>query len=174
MKKRWIAVLIAALLVLALLLVMLCVRAAGRQKRLQSLNAFVGGVKGVAANLADLDDSPEMAMNGAKTYFYSLSERGAILPLRSLIDETIWVQFRYALQQDAYQEFSAIYDRYRAGDVLSEDDRAYLDKLRAAMETLLDSLLEPDGRTYRRQAANKDYLSRQLADFSAAVSVYGK
>ena len=155
-------------LLLALLLLALLAGCGKTQARAQVLNPFVSAAKGVTANLAELGGAPEPAMRAGMTYFNSLLEPAALTPLRSFVDDGEWGRFEYALRE-AHGRYSEISDRVCAGEPLREEDRAYLDTLRAALETLLDSLLKEDGRTYRREALKKDYLSAQLAAFSAAV-----
>ena len=156
-------------ILLALLLLALLAACGGKtQTRAQALNPFVSAAKGVTANLAELDDAPEPAMRTGMTYFNSLLDPAALTTLRSFVDDGEWGRFEYALRE-AHGRYSEISDRVCAGEPLREEDRAYLDTLRAALETLLDSLLKEDGRTYRSEALKKDYLSAQLAAFSAAV-----
>ena len=154
---------------LALLLLVLLAGCGKTQARAQALDPFVSAAKGVAANLAELDDEPELALSTAMTYFNSLLEPAALTPLRSCADDGEWGRFEYYLRE-AHGRYSEIYDRFRAGEPLREEDKAYLDTLRAALETLLGSLLKEDGRTYRREALKESCLSAQLAAFSANMA----
>ena len=155
-------------ILLALLLLALLAACGKTQARAQVLNPFVSAAKGVAANLAELGGAPELAMRTGMTYFNSLVEPAALTPLQSFVDDGEWGRFELALRE-AHGRYGAILDRVSAGEPLREEDRAYLDTLRAALETLLDSLLKEDGRTFRRETLKAGYLTAQLAAFSAAL-----
>ena len=172
MKKTMMNKKTTCLFLSLLLLAILAACGGNTQEQAQVLNPFVSSVKGVAANLAVIDDAPEPAMRTGMTYFNSLVESATLLPLENYVNDGEWGRFEYYLRE-AHGRYSAIFDRICGGEPLTEEDRAYLDTLQTALETLLDSMIEEDGRTYRREVLNKDYLSQQIAAFSSGVT-YGR
>ena len=161
----------AACLLLSLLLPVLAAACGGvPREQAAVLGPFVSAAKGVAANLAEIDNCPEPALSTAMTYFNSLAEPATLLPLKSYADDGEWGRFEYSLRE-AHGRYSEIFDRIRGGEPLREEDRAYLDTLRAALETLLDSILEEDGRTYRREALREGRLTERIAAFSSGVMI---